>query len=79
MQETIVAIPTTYLIKIDNSPGNMTDSEDQDNYKQDSNNALLPLLPGDGSGDVNGRDSDGPVDVTVDNTEEKERDKESSS
>ena len=69
-----MAIPTTYLIKIDNSPGNITDSEDQHNSKQYSNNTLLPLLPGGGPGDVTGRDGDGPVDVIVDNTEDKERD-----
>ena len=72
--ETVIDTDHSYLIKIDNSPGNIADSEYQHNNKQDLHNPLLSLLPGGGPRDVAGRDGDNPVDVIVDNTEDKERD-----
>ena len=64
----------SYLIHVDDSPWNITASEDQDNDNQNPGNSLVSLLPGAGLGDASGRYGDEPVDVTVDCTEDKEGD-----
>ena len=64
----------SHLIHVDDSPWNITASEDQDNDNQNPGNSLVSLLPGGGLGDASGRHGDEPVDVTVDCTEDKEGD-----
>ena len=66
--------PSPHLIKVDNSPGNITAGEDHNNDDENHCNSLVPLLPGVGLDDASDGDSDEPVDVTVDRTEDQKRD-----
>ena len=66
--------PYPHLIKVDNSPWNITTCEDHNNDDENHCNPLVPLLPGVGLDDASDRDRDEPVDVTVDCTEDQKRD-----
>ena len=63
----------TYFVKIDDGTRDVAAREDDDNDDEDSGDSLISLLPAGGFNETSGRHGDEAIDVTVDGTEDDER------